>query len=145
MNNWAQSDSLELLANQSKAEITEVIENLFTGMKNGDSSLVASTFHQEVRMMSSFTNKKNEAKIHEGTLNEFLTAVGTPHEEIWNERYSNVEILVDDNLAQVWMDYSFYVNENFSHCGVNALQMIKTDTGWKIIHLMDTRRKSECN
>lgn len=143
--NFAQSDSLTKVHDQAKKEINLVIADMFQGMKDADSALVSSTFHENIRMMSSYTNRMGQSSIHTGTKDEFLNAVGTPHEEVWDERYSNVRINVDDNLAQIWMDYSFYVNEDFSHCGVNAFQMIKVNDSWKIIQITDTRRKSACN
>jgi hypothetical protein len=35
------------------------------------------------------------------------------------------EVQIDDNLAAVWTEYEFYVGKNFSHCGVNAFQLVK--------------------
>ena len=135
------------MGNQLQLEedkIEQVIDSLFTGMRNGDSSMVHSVFHDDPKMFSSFTNKQNEPALFEGSLNEFLTAIGTPHEQVWNEIVSNLIIHVDDNLASVWMDYSFYVDEDFSHCGVNSMHLTKTDNGWKILNIIDTRRKENC-
>lgn len=126
-------------------EVRSVIDQLFFGMKSGDSSIVAATFHPEIQMMTTFTDKEGKPQAHKGSASEFKNAVGTPHEEIWDERISNVEIQIDGNLAQVWMDYSFYVDDNFSHCGVNAIQLLKTESGWKMVHLADTRRRTDCN
>jgi hypothetical protein len=50
---------------------------------------------------------------------------------------------VDGPLATAWMDYTFHVGERFSHCGVNAFQLFRSDDGWQIIQIADTRR-SEC-
>ncbi|HOD10564.1 MAG TPA: nuclear transport factor 2 family protein, partial [Flavobacterium sp.] len=41
----------------------------------------------------------------------------------------------------VWTPYEFYVNEKLSHSGVNAFTLFKENEKWKIIHLIDTRRK----
>ena len=131
--------------NLETVEIEKVINSLFTGMKEGDSSIVHAVFHDDSRLQTSYTNKRNEPALHEENLIEFLIAIGTPHEQIWNERVSNLIIHVDDNLASVWMDYSFYVDENFSHCGVNTMQLVKTINGWKILSIIDTRRKDNCN
>ncbi|NRA10722.1 MAG: hypothetical protein HRT57_02055, partial [Crocinitomicaceae bacterium] len=78
------------------------------------------------------------------SLDEFITAVGTPHDKVWDERISNVIIHRDENLAQVWMDYSFYLGDKFLHCGVNSFQLISTKKGWKIISITDTKRNSNC-
>jgi hypothetical protein len=51
--------------------------------------------------MSYYTTKKDESKIHKGSLNELTKAAGKPNNELWDERISNVVIQEDDNLAQV--------------------------------------------
>jgi hypothetical protein len=55
-----------------------------------------------------------------------------------------MEIRVDERLAAAWVPYSFYIGTNFSHCGVNAIQLAKLDGAWKITYVMDTRRRDNC-
>jgi hypothetical protein len=53
-------------------------------------------------------------------------------------------IHVDDGLAMVWVKYSFYLNDKFSHCGVDAFLLARDTAGWKIVSLGDTRRREGC-
>jgi hypothetical protein len=78
-------------------------------------------------------------------LDGFLKAVGTPHPEVWYEEIWNLKIQIDGDFAQAWCDYGFYIGKTFSHCGVDAFHMHKGKDGWKIFHLADTRRKTECD
>ena len=55
----------------------------------------------------------------------FLLQLETPHKEVWDERIVDYKIEIDENLAQVWAPYEFYLDDKFSHCGVNAFQLIK--------------------
>lgn len=128
----------------NEAEITKVIFKLFDGMRLGDSSMVSSCFYSEVEMFTSFTDKAGNPHLKKGDLSKFLEAIGTPHEEIWDELIWDTDIKVDGNLAQVWTKYAFYVGENFSHCGVDAFLLTKTKEGWKIFHLADTRQREGC-
>ena len=130
------------LSNEHK-EVYDVIVKLFDGMRAGDSSMVHSVFSDDVRMYSNFMTKKGENITNPGKLQNFLQAVGTPHEEIWDERIWDVKIDVDLGVAQVWCEYAFYAGDRFSHCGIDAFQMIKGDS-WKIIQLIDTRKKEAC-
>ncbi|NNF34540.1 MAG: hypothetical protein HKN68_10550 [Saprospiraceae bacterium] len=125
--------------------IENTIEKLFQGMLNGDSTMVHASFHDDVSMYTTFIDDKGENQLRKGSLSSFLNAVGSPHEEVWNEVISNLKIEVDDGLAQAWMNYSFYVGDKFSHCGVNTMQLINVGDQWKILHLIDTRRKENCN
>lgn len=132
----------EFSANET--DVQNIIVKLFDGMREGDSAKVASVFSKNVRMFSSYTKKTGEEVLHEGKLSEFLKAIDTPHDEIWDEKIWDTEIQIDGNLAQVWTQYGFYIGEKFSHCGVDAFQLIKENDSWKIINLMDTRRVVGC-
>jgi len=63
----------------------------------------------------------------------------------WDERLLDYNIQVDGNMANVWTPYEFWFNGTFSHCGVNSFQLFNDNGNWKIIYLMDTRRKEGCN
>lgn len=134
--------SLNAQADLSTPENT--IRTLFKGMYEGDSTLVRASFAKDATLNSVFTTKKGEEKVESGSVGDFATAVGTPHEEIWDEQVSNLTINEDGNLAQAWMNYTFVHGGKFSHCGVNAMHLIKTNGEWKIFQLMDTRRKGNC-
>lgn len=137
----AQSDST--FSNDSIA-VRKVIDNLFLGMKNGDSTLVGAQFADDVRMITTLTTREGEMKMVEGSLEDFKMAVGTPHKEVWDEQISDVQIQIDGLLAQVWMNYNFYLDDQLLHCGVNAMQLVKNEQGWKIVNLSDTHRRSNC-
>jgi hypothetical protein len=51
----------------------------------------------------------------------------TPRERIWNP-----EVRVHGQIATVWAPYDFWRDGKFSHCGIDAFDLIKTDEGWKI-------------
>ncbi|MCJ7759077.1 MAG: nuclear transport factor 2 family protein, partial [Gillisia sp.] len=55
------------------------------------------------------------------------------------------DIRINGALANVITPYSFYVNGNLSHCGVNSFQLFKESGNWKIIYIVDTRIKEGCN
>ncbi len=125
-------------------KVHHIIIKLFDGMREGDSAKVASVFKKNVRMLSFSSKKTGESVLYEGKLSDFLIAIGSPHEEIWDEKIWDTEIQIDGNLAQIWTQYGFYIGEKFSHCGVDAFQLVKENEQWKIINLMDTRRVKGC-
>lgn len=125
-------------------EVYQLIVKLFDGMRSGDSLMVRSCFFHEVEMRTAFTNKKGEAVLKKNDLQQFINAVGTPHNEVWNEKIWATEIRINGNLAQVWTKYAFFLDDKFSHCGVDAFHCTKTKNGWKIFHLTDTRQYDKC-
>ncbi|MFT4565841.1 MAG: ketosteroid isomerase-like protein [Saprospiraceae bacterium] len=51
---------------------------------------------------------------------------------------------MDGPLAYAWTEYSFYVDDELLHCGVNMFEMAQIDQHWKITNITDTRRKTDC-
>ena len=125
------------------AAVTKAVQQMFDGMRKGDSAMVSSVFHPKVSFASSFS-REGVADVRFSQPQAFLKAVGTPHDKVWDERISDLKITIDDNLAVAWMKYAFYLGGEFSHCGVNAFTLGKTSEGWKIIFVSDTRRRTGC-
>jgi len=124
--------------------VKKVITRLFDGMRKGDSSMVSKTFAKDM-IMQTISNRQGEIQVKTDKPAGFLKAVGTAHQETWDERITFDQVLIDDNLASVWTSYQFYIGDKFSHCGVNSFQLVKGKEGWKIVYLIDTRRKENCN
>lgn len=125
--------------------ILEPITRLFTGMNRGDSAMVHSAFHSDAVLFSVGKDSQGNSVLKKDGIQAFLNAVGTPHSKTWNEPIWNTEVHYDGNLAQVWTNYAFYLGNTFSHCGVDAFQLLKDAKGqWKIFQLADTRQKEGC-
>ncbi|HEX8392282.1 MAG TPA: nuclear transport factor 2 family protein [Longimicrobium sp.] len=121
-------------------EVRAAVDRMFTGMRTADSAMVRSVFHPEARLQS-VAVRGDSVMVRTEPVDGFVRAVGTPHEQVWDERISNVEIRVDGELATAWMNYAFYLGDRFSHCGVNAFQFVRTGQGWKVVQIIDTRRR----
>ncbi len=126
-----------------KAAVLAVVKRLFDGMRAGDSAMVRSVFHPKALLSTALVRQGNATVETEG-IEGFVTAVGTPHAEVWDERTRNEQVLLDGTLASVWVEYSFYAGTRFSHCGVDAFQLAKDGADWKIVALADTRRRTGC-
>ena len=130
-------------AADDRAAVLRVVTRLFDGMRAGDSAMVRSTFHPDAQLATAIVRQGN-AIVEIDTLESFIRAVGTPHAEVWDERLSNTSVQVDGTLASVWTDYSFYLGDKFSHCGVDAFHLAKSGGEWRIVALADTRRRQGC-
>jgi hypothetical protein len=124
--------------------VKQTVNNMFAAMRKGDSTLLRSTFAKGI-VFHSVENKKDGTTV---LLNEnpddFVKSIGTPHKGIYDERIVFQDIKIDGDLASVWAPYKFYLDDKFSHCGVDVFQLMNTAAGWKIIYIADTRRKDNC-
>lgn len=132
--------SFSFAQNSSEKEIVKPIENLFNAMKSADSLGVKNAFSGSAIMQ---TFGKNQ-EIRTDKVEDFAKQVGASQAGDLDERFTISKILVDGNMASVWVPYQFYYKGNFSHCGVNSFQLAKINNEWKIQYIIDTRRKDNC-
>jgi len=127
-----------------KEDIKKTINIMFDAMRKGDSTVLRSTFAKGLVFQSVGTKKDGTTALSAESPDRFIKQIGTPHKEVYDERITWGDIKVDGPLASVWTPYKFYLGQQFSHCGVNFFQLMKTAQGWKIIYIVDTRRKDNC-
>jgi hypothetical protein len=138
--------SLSVRAQAASAEtqaIKQTVTRFFDGMRRGDSTMVRQTLAPGA-VLHAISQKEGHTALQIESTNDFLKAVGTPHPEVWDERVQFERVLIDANLASVWAPYEFYRGSKFSHCGYDSFQLVKLADGWKIAHIIDTRRKEQC-
>lgn len=132
-------------AQSDESQIKQTITQLFDGMRNSDTTLIRKAFASKNIMQTIVKTKDGKVLVRTENVSDFIKSVGAPHTEKYDERIVFTKILIDAELASVWTDYKFYIGEKFSHCGVNSFQLVKGEDGWKIIYIIDTRRKDKCN
>jgi hypothetical protein len=64
--------------------------------------------------------------------------------EPWHERIWDARVEVHGPLAMVWAPYDFRRGDVFSHCGVDALTLIRTADGWKVAAAIYTVEREGC-
>ncbi len=125
-------------------EVEAVIKSMFDGMRAKNAEQVAAAFSADA-IMQTIISKPEGNTVGTNSVGEFAKRIGsTPDDTQLDERISNYQIKVDGALATAWTPYRFYLNGKFSHCGVNSFQLVKMTDGWKIVYIIDTRRKEPC-
>ncbi len=127
-----------------EAQVIITLSQLFEGIRTGDTAAIRAVFHPEARIQSVFVSREGKPVLATQSVDKFVQAIGSPHDEAWEERIWGYDIQIDGNLASAWTKYTFFRGEEMSHCGANAFHLFKSGEGWKIIQVTDTRRKSGC-
>ena len=127
-------------------EVEGVIKTFFEGFHKGDTLLMKSTMADNLIFQTASKNKEQKDILKQDDVASFIKAIGSkrPVIEKWEERISSYNVKVDGNMANAWTPYEFWLDGKFSHCGVNSFQLFHDNGIWKIIYLIDTRRKSSC-
>ena len=62
------------------------------------------------------------------------------------ERMWNPEVRIDGDLATLWAPYDLHYGGEFSHCGIDAFQLVRgEDRRWRIVSVAYTRRTTGCS
>ncbi|KJD34545.1 3-methyl-2-oxobutanoate hydroxymethyltransferase [Tamlana nanhaiensis] len=129
-----------------KKAVKAAIEIFFEGFHKGDTTLIKQVLADRIVLQTAYKNKKGEAILVTEEPEKLIKAIAErPETQKWDERLLSFNIQIDGLMAHVWTPYEFWFNDVFSHCGVNSFQLFKDDEQWKIIYLIDTRRKEGCN
>ncbi|WP_242204412.1 nuclear transport factor 2 family protein [Aestuariivivens insulae] len=126
-------------------EVRKTVDTFFEGFHKGDTTLMKSVMMDKVLLQTAYRNKEGQDVLVTDELQKLVDAIAKrPADQKWDERLLDYSIQVDGNMANAWTPYEFWFNGEFNHCGVNSFQLFKDGTQWKIIYLIDTRRKKGC-
>ena len=142
------SFSFVLSFNAQKSEeesVKNTIIEFFEAFHKQDTVALKKMAKSNVILQSISVNKEGKTIVSESSYNDFVKSIGSiPEESTFEEKLLSYNIQIDGNMANAWTPYEFWYNGNFSHCGVNSFQLVKEDQTWKIIYLVDTRRRKNC-
>lgn len=126
-------------------EVKAAVDTFFEGFHKGDTALMKTVMADKILMQTAYKNKEGKDILVNDDPNKLINAIADrPDDQKWDERLLDYNIQVDGNMANAWTPYEFWFNGEFSHCGVNSCQLFKDGEQWKIIYLIDTRRRSTC-
>lgn len=118
------------------------VQRMFEGMRTADSAMTRSVFAPGARF-AMLDARGGPAAIRFDSVGGWIAAIATSNRR-WDEQIYDVQVRVDGNLAQVWAPYTFYLDKQLRHCGVNAIDLLRDAEGWKVTQLADTRRRENC-
>jgi hypothetical protein len=100
-----------------------------------------------LRPYGSFTlmeeNPDGTRRVMSGDWDAYLAAM-KPGPERYEERLHDVDIRVDGTVADAWAPYTFFLDGNVRHCGVDHFQMVLDQGRWRIQNVTWTQRMTGC-
>lgn len=129
------------MAHAQQNDVENTIKDFFIGFHAKDTVKIKATCHEKLALQSIIEGKTG-IKLVEEKASEFFKSFATfPKDLKFEEKILGYSVQVDGAMAHAWTPYEFYVNGKLSHKGVNAFTLFKDNNTWKIIHIIDTRRK----
>jgi uncharacterized protein (TIGR02246 family) len=115
------------------AAILQAVDSLFLGMKTRDTALVRRVFEPGARLVG-----MRPRGIQSLSVGQFVAFIARDTRGEWVERAFDPEVRVDRTLATVWAEYDFHLAGQATHCGIDAVQLLKIGQSWRIVGMADT-------
>ena len=138
------SSSAAAYAQQSHPEyaaVKQVIDDFFESINTGNGELLAGL---EVEGAQILNIREGAAGDQEFVSRGWFGADNFGSDSRLTERYWDEELLISDSLAVFWAAYDFHIDGEFSHCGIDVLNLIKVNDEWLIGHAMWTIQRTGC-
>ncbi len=125
--------------------ILAAVQGIFDALATGDGEILREIMHPDV-LMHSVERAADGTRSSSSSTRDQLIARLEGSEQVLTERMWDAEVRVSGDLAMVWTPYDFYVGDELSHCGADALLLTRNeDESWTIVALSWTRlQPPEC-
>jgi hypothetical protein len=121
-----------------------VVQDLFKGMRTKDTALMRTLFEPGARLTGIRTRQDGSTVLQVISADQFISFVARDARPDWTERAFDPKIEIEGTLAQIWAAYDFHFGQTFSHCGVDAVQLLKFNGKWLIVAIADTFQREGC-
>ena len=127
---------------QDEASALAAVEQVFEGMRTANAALAREVFAEDARF-AMLETREGPVRVRSQSVEGWLSAIGDSNGS-WDEQVYDMEARVDGSMASVWAPYTFYLDGEISHCGINSIEMLFDAEGWKVTQISDTRRRVDC-
>jgi hypothetical protein len=132
------------VAAQSTARdsVLATVQRAFDLMRSRDTAGMRQLFDSTARLIGI---RDTTTALRARTVSQFLASVAsTPAERASDERMFDPEVKIDGPVAQVWTYYTFRSGATFSHCGTDAVTLVRVGGRWKIVNFIWNVRTERC-
>ena len=135
------SSTITVDAQDEKKDVLAIAQQFFSALEKGDTVTLRSLFLDDAR---NYFVQEKDTKVRAGS--RLPKNFKADKDRVVRERFikDGVDVMVHNRIAVVWGSYNLWINDKFSHCGVDAFTLLKTDTGWKISSLSYSMETEGC-
>ncbi|TRW24326.1 nuclear transport factor 2 family protein [Flavobacterium zepuense] len=124
-----------------ESEVKKSIQTFFEALQTRDTTKMQSVCYKHL-ILESIEEHRGQGRLDFEAASEFYRQIARiPEDKAIEERLLSYKIQIDGTLAHVWAPYEFYIDGKLSHSGVNSFQLFYDEGIWKIVYIIDTRRK----
>lgn len=127
-----------------RAAIIATLERAFEGVATRDPAIWREVLLEAGNAIS-FRPAEQDGWAMRLVGNAEMVAGMTPDSRRLLERFTaEPTVLIRGPIAVLWGEYDFWIDDEFSHCGIDAADLVKIDDRWMIANLMWTAESEGC-
>ncbi len=127
--------------NAQNDAIKNTIQTFFEGFHHRDTVLLHQVCADKMILQSIEENQTGNTLTEEPLRFFYQSVASMPKTLKFNEQILSYTIQVDGTMAHAWAPYEFYIDGKLRYKGVDAFTFFKEKDQWKIVYIIDTRRK----
>lgn len=127
-------------ASVDEQAVAATVQRLFDAMERRDSTALRMLLHPQATLVA--VDTAGRVQRIPDAMAWARSIAGSPVPLV--ERMHAPRVEVAGALATLWADYTFHVGERFSHCGTDAVQLVRSGGAWKIVVVTFTRQQTGC-
>ena len=127
----------------ARDSVVSVLQRVLDAMRARDTTSLRQSFDSTARLTSVPDSASRPTR--PSTVSAFLSDIaGTTPEQAFDERIFDPEVRIEGPVAQLWTYYTFRQGTKFSHCGIDAVTLMRGAGGWRIVNWIWTARQTGC-
>lgn len=129
-------------AQDDREAILSTVQKFFDALAQGDSALGGEAVLVEGQYFR-LRDVGDSLDMSRTPHTQFLQSLAA-NDNNFLERMWDPTVLQHGRMAVVWTPYDFHRGGEFSHCGVDVFNLIRTNAGWRIAGIMYTVEPTGC-
>lgn len=122
-------------AQDGQQAVIDVVNRLFEGMRAKNAEQIRAAFAPDVHFIAIQKPRdgKGVSRSNVETGEAFVKMISESKSGEFIEKMISPEAVIDGDLAVLSGRYTFFVGDKFSHCGKDVFNLVRTESGWKIV------------
>ena len=127
-----------------RREVLGAVQQFFDSMVSGDVEAAREVLDPEGSFVSVRWDDDGRRVVRRSSMGDYIEGLSNRPAD-WLERMWDAEVSIHGPIAVVWTRYDFHVDGAFSHCGVDAFELLHTDAGWRLTGGIYTVERNGCD
>lgn len=124
-------DALDRAREMDRAIVVATAEAVLDAINNADPDAARRLVSSDAFISAVITGGDGPPRVQTMSRDVFVQGISDPTQG-FVERLWDPEVWVGDLIATVRAPYDFYIHGELSHCGMDTLQLVRSEDGWVV-------------